>query len=94
MHIIFGGGLSVQGSQEGEELLVPMPMVELSDHLSGEDFECRKEVDGPIAFVPDGINPSGNLGPRWRVLCFRSRAWTWGFSSTLHTISALSGGFR
>ena len=33
MHVVLGGGLSVQGSQEGEELLVPMPMAELSDHL-------------------------------------------------------------
>lgn len=71
VHGEMGRGLFIEGPQEGEELLVAMPMAELGDRRAIEDGERREQVDGsgagksPAVGLPGRSAPSG--GPPERV---------------------------
>ena len=91
MEVEFGVAPFLDGAQEAEELLVPVPGQTLVDDLSGGDVERREQGRGPVALVAvrQGVpaRPFLSGNPGW----VRSNACIWLFSSKQKTM-ARSGG--
>ena len=92
MQIHVGGRVAVDGLQEPQELLMPVPALGLPDHLAGRHVQRGEQARGAVPDVVVGL-PCGAPGIIGSTGAVRSSACIWLFSSTASTM-APSGGSR
>jgi hypothetical protein len=77
---LVGGHLAINGVEEADELLMPVPLHAAPDHLAFQHAQCGEQRGGAMALVVVRHRPAA-AGLQRQAGWVRSSAWIWLFSS-------------